>query len=159
LGVRATNTLPLTPGVPQPVRSWGTDSHLVVQHQACAGDTEGKVRNHGVLFGHAGCGKTTTLLALENMFGPGAVLRLDATSTTRAGIEKLFFSDSAVCAAAGLHGRSRGADVEDAAQGVARCPFDDRGEIRKVNFRVNQLREVRVLFLCTVNDKKAFSTA
>ena len=34
--------------------------------------------------------------------------------------------------------------------------LDDRGEIHKVNFRINKLREIKILFICTVNDKKAF---
>lgn len=132
----------------------GAQIRILLSNIKRAKDTEGKVRNHGVLFGHAGCGKTTTLLALENMFGPGAVLRLDATSTTRAGIEKLFFSDLPSVPPLVFMEEAEKADVE--ALKVWLGALDDRGEIRKVNFRVNQLREVRVLFLCTVNDKKAF---
>jgi hypothetical protein len=88
------------------------------------------------------------------MFGPGAVLRLDATSTTRAGIEKLFFSDLDVIPPLVFMEEAEKADPE--ALKVWLGALDDRGEIRKVNFRVNQLREVKVLFICTVNNKTVF---
>lgn len=132
----------------------GPQIRILLSNISRAKNTEGRVRNHGVLFGHSGCGKTTTMLALESMFGPGAVLRLDATSTTRAGIEKLFFSDLNQIPPLVFMEEAEKADPE--ALKVWLGALDDRGEIRKVNFRVNQLREVRVLFLCSVNDKKAF---
>lgn len=132
----------------------GPQIRTILSNIKRAKDTGGASRNHGVLYGHAGCGKTTTLLAIEQMFGPGAVLRLDATSTTRAGIEKLFFSDLPVIPPLVFMEEAEKADPE--ALKVWLGALDDRGEIRKVNFRVNQLREVKVLFLCTVNNKTLF---
>lgn len=132
----------------------GPQIRTILSNIKRAKDTGGASRNHGVLYGHAGCGKTTTLLALEQMFGPGAVLRLDATSTTRAGIEKLFFSDLTDIPPLVFMEEAEKADPE--ALKVWLGALDDRGEIRKVNFRVNQLREVKVLFLCTVNNKTLF---
>jgi hypothetical protein len=132
----------------------GPQIRTVLSNIKRAHDTEGGSRNHGVLYGHAGCGKTTTLLAIEQMFGSGAVLRLDATSTTRAGIEKLFFSDLQQIPPLVFMEEAEKADPE--ALKVWLGALDDRGEIRKVNFRVNQLREVRVLFICTVNNKTLF---
>lgn len=132
----------------------GAQIRTILSNIKRARDTGGASRNHGVLYGHAGCGKTTTLLALEQMFGPGAVLRLDATSTTRAGIEKLFFSDLTDIPPLVFMEEAEKADPE--ALKVWLGALDDRGEIRKVNFRVNQLREVKVLFLCTVNNKTLF---
>lgn len=132
----------------------GAQIRTVLSNIKRAKDTDGRSRNHGVLYGHAGCGKTTCLLALEQMFGPGAVLRLDATSTTRAGIEKLFFSDLPSIPPLVFMEEAEKADPE--ALKVWLGALDDRGEIRKVNFRVNQLREVKVLFLCTVNNKTLF---
>jgi hypothetical protein len=132
----------------------GAQIRTVLSNIKRAHDTDGRSRNHGVLYGHAGCGKTTTLLALEAMFGPGSVLRLDATSTTRAGIEKLFFSDLPVIPPLVFMEEAEKADPE--ALKVWLGALDDRGEIRKVNFRVNQLREVKVLFICTVNNKTLF---
>ena len=132
----------------------GPQIRTVLSNIKRAHDTDGRSRNHGVLYGHAGCGKTTTLLALENMFGPGAALRLDATSTTRAGVEKLFFSDLPVIPPLVFMEEAEKADPEFLKVWLG--ALDDRGEIRKVNFRVNQLREVKVLFICTVNNKTLF---
>jgi len=56
-------------------------------------DTNGASRYHSVLYGEPGCGKTSTLRAVEKLFGSGSVLHLDATTTTKAGIEKLFFNE------------------------------------------------------------------
>jgi hypothetical protein len=119
-----------------------------------AHETNGESRNHAVLFGHAGCGKTTTMFALENMFGADAVLKLDATSTTKAGLEKLFFNDLNEIPPLVFMEEAEKADPE--ALKIWLGALDDRGEIRKVNFRVNQLRSVKVLFICSVNNKALF---
>ncbi len=132
----------------------GPQIRTVLSNIKRARDTNGRSRNHGVVYGHAGCGKTTMLLALERMFEPGAVLRLDATSTTRAGIEKLFFSDLEEIPPLVFMEEAEKADPE--ALKVWLGALDDRGEIRKVNFRVNQLREVKILFICAVNNKTLF---
>ena len=117
-------------------------------------DTKGHRRNHTVLWGKPACGKTQVMLALENLLGPNSVLRLDATSTTRAGLEKLFFKDLVkippivVCE-----------EMEKAKEEWLQIwlgALDDRGEIRKINFRTCLVREVRILFICTVNDKNHF---
>lgn len=127
---------------------------IILSNIKRAHETNGESRNHGVLFGHAGCGKTTTLFALEQMFGSDAILKLDATSTTRAGLEKLFFSDLKEIPPLVFMEEAEKADPE--ALKIWLGALDDRGEIRKVNFRVNQLREIKVLFLCTVNNKTLF---
>lgn len=122
--------------------------------------SQGAQRDHCVCWGHAGCGKTTTLLALEQLLGPGAVLRLDATSTSRAGIEELFFE------------KYRNGDkwlpvppivyceeVEKADENGLKVwlgALDDRGELRKMKYRQDKVRKVKVLFICTVNDKRKF---
>lgn len=116
--------------------------------------TNGESRNHAVLFGHAGCGKTTTIFGLEQMFGSDSVLKLDATSTTRAGLEKLFFNELQDIPPLVFMEEAEKADPE--ALKIWLGALDDRGEIRKVNFKVNQLRAVKVLFVCTVNNKALF---
>lgn len=119
-----------------------------------AADTNGASRYHSVLYGEPGCGKTSTLRAVEKLFGPGAVLHLDATSTTKAGIEKLFFSE--------LKDYPRLVFLEEAEKApedglkVWLGALDDRGELRKVNFRQTQIREIQILFFCTANNKRAF---
>lgn len=117
-------------------------------------ETNGQSRYHSVLFGEPGCGKTSTLRAVEKLFGPGSVLHLDATSTTKAGIEKLFFSE--------LKQYPRLVFLEEAEKApeeglkIWLGALDDRGEIRKINFRQTQIREVEILFFCTANNKRAF---
>lgn len=117
-------------------------------------ETNGNRRNHTVLWGKPACGKTQVVLAIENLLGPNSVLRLDATSTTRAGLEKLFFKDLVkvppivVCE-----------EIEKAKEEWLQIwlgALDDRGEIRKINFRTCLVREVQILFICTVNDKNLF---
>lgn len=117
-------------------------------------ETNGSRRNHTVLWGKPACGKTQVVLAIENLLGPNSVLRLDATSTTRAGLEKLFFKDLVkippivVCE-----------EIEKAKEEWLQIwlgALDDRGEIRKINFRTCLVRELRILFICTVNDKNLF---
>ena len=119
-----------------------------------AKETGGESRNHGVLFGHSGCGKTTTLFCLEKMFGKGSVLKLDATSTTKPGLEKLFFDELATIPPLVFMEEAEKADPE--ALKIWLGALDDRGEIHKINFKVNKLRAIKVLFFCTVNDKRAF---
>ena len=117
-------------------------------------DTNGASRYHSVLYGEPGCGKTSTLRAVEKLFGPGSVLHLDATSTTKAGIEKLFFNE--------LKQYPRLVFLEEAEKApeeglkIWLGALDDRGELRKVNFRQTQVREIQILFFCTANNKRAF---
>mgnify|MGYP006316047409 CR=1 FL=1 len=96
-----------------------------------AQETEGESRNHAVLFGHAGCGKTSTMFALEKMFGQGSVLKLDATSTTKAGLEKLFFGELDEVPPLVFMEEAEKADPE--ALKIWLGALDDRGEIRKIN--------------------------
>jgi hypothetical protein len=127
---------------------------IILSNIKRAHETQGESRNHAVLFGHAGCGKTTTMFAIEQMFGSESVLKLDATSTTKAGIEKLFFSEMSEIPPLVFMEEAEKADPE--ALKIWLGALDDRGEIRKVNFRVNQLRAVKVLFICSVNNKVLF---
>jgi hypothetical protein len=132
----------------------GPQVRLLMNNIHRAATTNGESRNHAVLFGHSGCGKTTTLLAFERMFGEGSVLRLDATSTTKAGLEKMFFSDLTEIPPLVFMEEAEKADPD--ALKIWLGALDDRGEIRKVNFRKNELRAVKVLFFCTVNNKALF---
>lgn len=132
----------------------GPQVRILMTNIQRAATTGGESRNHAVLFGHSGCGKTTTLLSFEKMFGESSVLRLDATSTTKAGLEKMFFNDLAEIPPLVFMEEAEKADPE--ALKIWLGALDDRGEIRKVNFRVNQLRSLKVLFFCTVNNKALF---
>jgi hypothetical protein len=119
-------------------------------------NTDGKRRNHVLLWGLPACAKTQILLNLAELLGPGAVIRLDATSTTQAGIYKLFLDDlkdSIVPPFVVIE------EIEKCHEDALRVwlgALDDRGELRKVNFRMNENRKVRVLTLATANDKTIF---
>lgn len=117
-------------------------------------ETDGNRRFHYVLHGPPACAKTTTLLAIEQLLGPGSVLRLDATSTTRAGLERLFFQDLPEVPPLVFMEEAEKAN-EDWLK-IWLGALDDRGEIRKVNFRMCQTRQIKILFFCTVNNKHAF---
>ncbi len=122
-------------------------------------ELEVRNRNHSVLFGAAGCGKTSTLAAIESYFGPGAVLKLDGTRTTRAGLEKLFFKELDSIPKIVFMEEIEKADIDGLKVWLG--ALDDRAEIRKVNARSSggpEVKEVRVLFMCTVNNKKVFDS-
>jgi hypothetical protein len=119
-----------------------------------AKQTNGQRRLHSVLWGHAGCAKTKILLAIEKLVGTEAVLRLDATSTTRAGLEQLFFNDLPYIPPIVIM-----EEIEKANEDALKLwlgALDDRGEIRKVNFRLNKVRPLQIVFFCTANDKDRF---
>lgn len=127
---------------------------LLLSNIRRAKQTHGESRLHAVVHGPPGCGKSTVMAAIEEMLGSDAVLKLDATSTTRAGLEKLFFQSLPFVPPIVIMEEIEKANEEALALWLG--ALDDRGEIRKVNFRVNQVRRVRVLFLCTVNNKTRF---
>jgi energy-coupling factor transporter ATP-binding protein EcfA2 len=135
---------------------YGLDPQLRTLLHSVQGAVEsgGEQRDHAVLWGHAGCGKTTTLLALEKLLPPGSVLRLDATSTTKAGIEDLIFKQLPVVPPIVIC-----EEVEKADENALKIwlgALDDRGEIRKIIFKKTNVRAIKVLFLCTVNNKRKF---
>lgn len=55
--------------------------------------TGGRAKSHIVLYGAPGCGKTTITEIIERLVTPEAVLKIDATKTTRAGLENLVFNE------------------------------------------------------------------
>src|SRR5439155_24406399 len=104
-----------------------------------------------------GCGKTEILLAVERMLGPGAVVKLDATMTSKAGAENLLL-ELAVVPPVLLVEELEKCDP-------ANLPWllgvlDQRGELIKTNARVGSVRkEARCLCLATVNDLGRFRAA
>ncbi len=118
-------------------------------------ESDGSRRNHALLYGLPACAKTQILLRLKTILGEDAVLRLDATSTTSAGIYKLFFDD--------LQGDVPPfviiEEIEKTTEEALRVwlgALDDRGELRKINYRQSQVKHIKVLCLATANDKVIF---
>lgn len=111
-------------------------------------------RNHCLLYGPPGCGKTEILLALERMLGPDAVVKLDATMTSKAGAENLLL-ELAVVPPVLLIEELEKCDP-------ANLPWllgvlDQRGEVIKTNARIGSVRkEARCLCLATANDLGRF---
>lgn len=114
----------------------------------------GQRTNHTLLFGKPACAKTQILLRILELFGDGAVLRLDATSTTRAGLEKLIFKQLKRIPPLFFMEEIEKADEQ--ALRIWLGGMDDRHEFRKVNNNMCQVRKVDFLALATANDKEKF---
>ena len=117
-------------------------------------ESNGERSNHTLLWGLPACAKTAILLGLIKLFGEGAVLRLDSTSTTRAGLEKLIFKELEVVPPLFFSEEIEKADEQ--ALRIWLGAMDDRHEFRKVNFHMHQVRKVHFLSLATANDKEKF---
>ncbi|HEV7738605.1 MAG TPA: hypothetical protein VGO47_14690, partial [Chlamydiales bacterium] len=113
-------------------------------------------RNHVLLYGLPACAKTQILNAVTNLLGSDAVVRLDGTSTTPAGIYKTYFEEFGDRPEPPFVVLEESEKTEEAALRVWLGVLDDRGELRKVNFREQQVRELKVLCLSTANDKDQF---
>jgi MoxR-like ATPase len=112
------------------------------------------VRNHCLLWGRPACGKTEILLSVEQMLGPDAVLKLDATMTSKAGAENLLLELDAVPPVLLIE------ELEKC--DPANLPWllgvlDQRGEVIKTNARIGSVRKPACcLCLATVNDLDRF---
>lgn len=107
-------------------------------------------RNHCLLWGKPGCGKTETVLAFEKLVGPENVIKLDATSTTKAGAENLLLELSVVPPILLIE------ELEKC--NPLNLPWllgilDQRGEIIKTNARIgSQRKQAKCLCVATVNN-------
>jgi hypothetical protein len=117
-------------------------------------ESGGERSNHTLLWGLPACAKTAILLGIIKLFGEGAVLRLDSTSTTRAGLERLIFKDLKVVPPIFICEEIEKADEQ--ALRIWLGAMDDRHEFRKVNYHMHQVRRVNFLTLATANDKEKF---
>ena len=116
--------------------------------------SNGERANHTLLYGLPACAKSAILAGIVRIFGEGAVLKLDSTNTTRAGLEKLIFKSLIhvppifICE-----------EIEKGNEDTLRMwlgAMDDRHEFRKVNFQTCQVRKVNFIALATANDKERF---
>lgn len=115
-------------------------------------------RYHCVLWGPPGCGKTEIMKATCEMLGieDEAYMMLDATSTSKAGIEKhLLDPDTPIPVVLAIEEIEKTSDKDLRwLLGV----LDQRAEIRKLNYRVNSRRSVPMLCIATVNDMDLFKS-
>lgn len=113
-------------------------------------------RFHCVLFGPPGCGKTDILTCTQKMLGREneAYLKLDATSTTEAGAQKILLDSSHIPPVLIVE------EIEKQDEKALRWLLgllDHRAEIRKTNFHIGtKARNVKMLCLATVNDLGLF---
>src|SRR5207253_11168735 len=107
-----------------------------------------RVRSHCLLWGRPACGKTEILLAIERMLGREAVVKLDATMTSKAGAENLILELDSVPPILLIE------ELEKC--DPANLPWllgvlDQRGEIVKTVFRNAFRKETKCLCLATAN--------
>lgn len=119
-------------------------------------ESNGHRRNHVLLFGLPACAKTQILNAVMDMLGEDAVVRLDGTSTTPAGIYKVYFQELKDIPTPPFAILEEAEKTNEESLRVWLGALDDRGELRKVNAREMASRKVNLLCLATVNDKEEF---
>jgi len=108
----------------------------------------GSIKSHGLLVGSPGCGKSTVLSGIANVVGENAVLRVDATNSTGAGISKLLF-ELPVVPNILLFEEVDKASADDLA--IMLSLLDGRNEIRKITARGAYRRSVSCLVIATCN--------
>lgn len=129
---------------------------MLVASIKAAQESEMQNRFHCVLYGPPGCGKTEILRATASMLGNEgeAYIKFDATSTSKAGVEKLLLDPNTQIPPVLII-----EEIEKTSEENLRWLLgilDQRGEIRKLNYRVNQSRSAPMLCLATVNDMDLF---
>lgn len=110
-----------------------------------------RVRNHVLLHGEPGGGKTEILLSLTNIFSSFAIKHLDATSTTKAGAIDFLLKSDMVPPIIAIEEIEKVVNENDLPWLLS--ILDKRGKIIKTNARVGSIeREVRPLVIATVNN-------
>lgn len=129
---------------------FGIDSqiNMVLRKMRRAIENDFEYRDHAILQGEPGCGKSETLKKAARMFSEDAVLWLDGTAMTSAGIIDIL-KDIAVMPRFIFVEEIDKAD--NAAVSVLLGLMDKRGEIRKTVFKSNVQRECRVCVFATAN--------
>jgi hypothetical protein len=119
--------------------------------------TKGKRRNHLVLHGLPGCGKSSLFHAWQNSVLPkGSYIRINANSSTKAGLEDLFLSRLRdVGTPPFLFVEEMEKTLPDILT-IWLSILDERAEVRKIVHRKLRYAEVRSLVFATVNDKMLF---
>lgn len=116
-------------------------------------ETEFEQRNHKVLVGPPGCGKSDILGSFKKMFGDEAVLEFDATATTAAGAIKELSERDILPRLLFIEEIEK---VEEKQTAPLLSIMDLRAEIRKTTARSQIQRDTRILCMATVNDYELF---
>lgn len=115
-------------------------------------DTAWTKRKHTLLSGPPGCGKTDLMLTVARLLGEEgkAYVWYDATSTTKAGAIEQMMASPVLPPILFVE------EIEKTPEGSLRWllgVMDDRGEIRRTNYRVgNQVKSARLTVIATAND-------
>jgi hypothetical protein len=133
------------------------DAQIQILHSALvAFEESGGLNKFNVLYaGPPGCGKTEILHALVQMVGEDAVLKMDASSTTKAGAEKTLLNSKYKPKLLVIE------ELEKAPESSLQYLLgllDHRSEIRKINYRENSHRNIKLLCFATVNDMPLFKS-
>jgi energy-coupling factor transporter ATP-binding protein EcfA2 len=114
-------------------------------------------RQHCVLYGPPGCGKTEIVMAFGRMLGEenNAWMKFDATTTTQAGAINIILNSNYVPPILLVE------EIEKTELNSLRWMLgllDQRAEVRQTNFRVgNRAKNVKMLCIATVNDMDLFN--
>lgn len=119
-------------------------------------DSNGERRNHLLLYGLPACAKTQILNSVAALLGQDAVVRLDGTSTTPAGIYKVYFENFNELPEPPFVILEEAEKTSEESLRVWLGALDERGELRKVNYREQMQRNLKVLCMATANDKREF---
>lgn len=132
------------------------DQIQVILSRIRAGITsEWRNRFHSALVGEPAGGKTETARAVKRMLGEKAVLELDATQTTQAGVIKNLKEREELPRVIIIEEIEK-ADFKQLPWLLAM--LDPRAEIRKMNYREKVHLELRGICIATINNYKLFTT-
>jgi len=134
------------------------DPHILRVYSAIETAVQTKLysRNHCVLYGPPGGGKTEVLLAFGQMMGKEnqAFMKFDATSMTQAGVLRILTGSGILPPVLIVE------EIEKTSDKDLRWLLgllDKRGEVRQTNFNVgNRMKNAKMLCLATVNDMVLF---
>lgn len=129
--------------------------HEMMDAIALARDTDMRMREHILFHGYPGCAKSELTLVIPKIFGDVAVKKLDATSLTKAGAERMLLESPQVPRVVILE------EIEKTNE--ANLPWllavlDVRGELIKTTARMDVSRLTRCLVIATANDVERLKT-
>lgn len=127
---------------------------MILTSIIAAKESNGKRKAHSVLFGPAGCGKTTILDRLDELLGKENVLRLDAPCMTKSGLETLLLEMNDIPPVIIIE------EIEKSSENNLRTllgMMDERSEICKTIASGSVTKAVDCLIFSTVNDIEKFN--